>query len=85
MSHSDLERQIVEFVAAPGYRPVKPRVIAKHLHITEDGRQDFKRLLKRLIKAGRIAYGTSHLILPAAVAGERQRKPTARPTTTSDS
>jgi ribonuclease R len=68
MSHSDLERQILDFVAAPGYRPVKPRVIAKHLHITDDGRQDFKRLLKRLIKAGRIAYGPSHLILPATAA-----------------
>jgi ribonuclease R len=67
MSQSDLEQQILDYVGASGYRPVKPRVIAKHLHISEDGRQDFKRLLKRMIKAGRIAYGDSHLILPSTV------------------
>ena len=64
MSQTDLERQILDFVNAAGYRPVKPRVIAKHLHLSDDAQQDFKRVLKRMIKSGRIAYGSSHLILP---------------------
>ncbi len=64
MSHSELEQKILEFVNAANYRPVKPRVIAKQLHLSEDAHQDFKRLLKRLIKSGQLAYGSSHLILP---------------------
>ena len=75
MPNSDLEREILDFVGAPGYRPVKPRVIAKHLHISEDDRPDFKRVLKRLVKSGRLAYGSSHLILPVATLLQAQRKP----------
>lgn len=70
---ADLENRILEFVARPNYQPVKPRVIAKKLGIERDDLPDFKRLLKRLVKAGRLAYGASHLVLPVTNVGHAVR------------
>jgi ribonuclease R len=61
---SDLETRILDHVNQPNYQPVKPRVIAKKLGIAADAVADFKRVLKRLVKQGRLAYGSSHLVLP---------------------
>ena len=63
----DLESRILDHVNQPNYQPVKPRVIAKKLGIAADNLADFKRVLKRLVKQGRLAYGASHLVLPVAV------------------
>jgi ribonuclease R len=63
----DLESRILDHVDQPNYQPVKPRVIAKKLGIAADNLADFKRVLKRLVKQGRLAYGASHLVLPVAV------------------
>ncbi|HEY2147847.1 MAG TPA: ribonuclease R, partial [Pirellulales bacterium] len=70
---ADLENRILEFVARPNYQPVKPRVIAKKLGIERDDLPDFKRVLKRLVKAGRLAYGASHLVLPVTNVGHAVR------------
>ena len=64
MSQSNLESQLLEFVGQTGYKPSKPRVIAKRLGLSEQKSQDLKRTIKRLIKAGRLAYGPNHLLLP---------------------
>jgi ribonuclease R len=63
---NDLESRILDYVGRPNYQPVKPRVIAKKLGIGEDGVSDFKRVLKRLVKSGRLVYGANHLVLPTA-------------------
>ena len=63
----ELESRILDHVNQPNYQPVKPRVIAKKLGIAADNLADFKRVLKRLVKQGRLAYGASHLVLPVAV------------------
>ncbi len=63
---SDLENNILQHVAHPNYRPVKPRVIAKKLGVGEDHLPHFKRTLKRLVKRGLLAYGASHLVLATA-------------------
>jgi ribonuclease R len=65
---TDLESRILDYVGRPNYQPVKPRVIAKKLGISEEGVSDFKRVLKRMVKSGKLVYGASHLVLPTATA-----------------
>jgi ribonuclease R len=69
----DLDNRILEFVGRANYQPVKPRVIAKKLGIDRDHLADFKRVLKAQVKAGRLAYGASHLVLPVANVGHALR------------
>jgi ribonuclease R len=64
MTNNDLETLILEYVLAPGYRPVKPRVIAKRLGLVDDQRDQVRRAVKRLAKQGKLAYGANHLVKP---------------------
>lgn len=65
MSTENWEAGVLGLVGAADYRPVKPRVLAKRLGITEDEKSDFKRLIKKLVKRGKLAYGANHLIAGA--------------------
>ncbi len=65
---NQLEETIFHFVAAPGYRPIKPRNIAQQLKLPKDQLADLKRAIKRLVHQGRIAYGPNHLVIPASAA-----------------
>ena len=64
MSNPDLEKRLLQHVNRANYRPVKPRVIAKQLDLSELEHRDLKKVIKRLVKKGQIAYGKKHLILP---------------------
>lgn len=65
MNTPDYEQAILELVRRPGYRPIKPRVIATRLHAGKDEVAEVKRAVKRLIKQGQLVYGSSHLVSPA--------------------
>lgn len=60
----ELEAQIEQHVMRPEYRPVKPRVIAKKLGIAKEDIRIFKRSLKNLIRTGKLAWGSKHLVTP---------------------
>lgn len=64
MSETSLEARLLALLAEPGYRAVKPRVIAERLELSQDERFELKRLIKRLVKQGKLTYGANHLILP---------------------
>jgi len=66
MQLTELETAVVEFVNRPNYKPVKPRVIAKRLGLDENAATKMKQAVKSLVKAGRIAYGQNHLLVPVA-------------------
>ncbi|MGB7947873.1 MAG: hypothetical protein WCH75_09350, partial [Candidatus Binatia bacterium] len=55
-------------VANPNYQPVKPAVIAKQLGLSGEATQELKRVIKRMVKAGELAWGPSHLVFPPATA-----------------
>ncbi len=59
-----LKQTVLAHVLAPNYRPVKPRVIAKQLKLTEDDHPALKTVLRKLIKEGQLTYGTHHLVGP---------------------
>ncbi len=69
MSTSELETKLLEVVQAPTYRPIKPRAIAKQLDLDDDGVHELKRLVKKLVKRGQLAYGANHLVAPAPQSG----------------
>ncbi|NLF08087.1 MAG: hypothetical protein GX594_08925, partial [Pirellulaceae bacterium] len=54
-----LEESILQLIAAPGYKPVKPRIIAKQLHAES---LEVRKAVKRLVREGRLAYGINHLV-----------------------
>ena len=64
MGTETLESRLLHHVSRAGYKPVKPRVIAKQLKLNDDERRQLKRLVKQLVKKGRLAYGSNHLVQP---------------------
>lgn len=60
----DLQAALLGLVEAPNYRPIKPRAIAKQLKLDDEQTRSLKRVIKALVKSGRIQYAANHLILP---------------------
>ncbi len=68
MTQDSWETPILQLVNQPGYKPVKPRVLAKQLGVPADDAQAFKRLIKKLVKRKLLVYGSNHLIGPPTLA-----------------
>jgi ribonuclease R len=66
MTELPLQQRLLDHVHRPDYQPVKPSVIARQLDLDADDRQLLKRLIKRLIKQGKISFGPGHLVVTAA-------------------
>ncbi len=62
----NLDDAILRHVNDPKYRPVKPKVIAKKLGLVGDDSARLKRSIRKLVKAGKLAYGPQHLVCPIA-------------------
>ncbi|HVX10904.1 MAG TPA: ribonuclease R [Pirellulales bacterium] len=70
----DLVNELLSFVSRPKYRPAKPRQLAKKLNVPEYRLPEFKRIVKDLVKKGRLTYADKHRILPPAGAGQKPHK-----------
>ena len=64
MKHIELERLVLHHVSRPNYRPVKPRTIAKQLELPKTVHADLKKAVKKLVKQGKLSYGSNHLVQP---------------------
>jgi len=64
MEQENLEEQIVALVGAAGYRPMKPRGLLKELRLDEARYGELRRLVKRLVRAGKLRFAANHLLLP---------------------
>src|SRR6478672_10737901 len=71
---SDLRSAVLAHVNDPNYQPVKPAVIAKKLGLANEAAHELKKTIKRMVKAGELAWGPSHLIQSV------ERKPTRKRT-----
>jgi ribonuclease R len=67
-----LEPIVLAHVLGPKYQPVKPKVIAKQLKLPTEQHQALKLAIRRLVKSGKLSYGSGHLVRPA-----QQRSPHA--------
>ncbi len=66
MSENTVQTRLLEYVQRPTYRPVKPKVIAKKMELTEEQLPEFRRALRQLVKQGQLAYGDKHLVKAGA-------------------
>jgi ribonuclease R len=59
-----LEPIVLEHVLRDNYQPVKPRVIAKQLKLPTEQHQALKIAIRRLVKQGKLSFGSGHLVKP---------------------
>ncbi|MBN2579164.1 MAG: ribonuclease R [Pirellulales bacterium] len=64
MDSSALELALLQHVLRRNYRPVKPKVIAKQLGLSKTDAAELKRAVKRLVRRGKLEYGSNHLVRP---------------------
>ncbi|MCA9234444.1 MAG: ribonuclease R [Planctomycetales bacterium] len=60
---SELRDAILRHVNQPGYKPVKPKVIAKRLGLEEDEAGTVRKEVKRLIREKVLKWGPSHQVM----------------------
>ncbi|NUM87983.1 MAG: ribonuclease R [Bdellovibrionales bacterium] len=68
-----MEQAIVKLVHSPDYKPVKPRVIAEKLDVPVEHLRDVKKLIKKMVKRGQLAYGSNHLVAAPGAAPKDNR------------
>ena len=68
-----LEPIVLAHVLAPKYQPVKPRVIAKQLSLPSEQHRALKLAIRRLVKEGKLSYGSGHQVRPPNTNLKRQR------------
>src|SRR5215510_6158141 len=67
-----IEPVVLAHVLGPKYQPVKPRVIAKQLKLPSEQHKALKLCIRRLVKAGKLVYGSGHIVrAPRPAAAER--------------
>lgn len=71
MDSDTIEQRLLALVREVGYRPQKPRVIARQLNLSEEQTRELKRTIKRLVKAGQLSYGANHLVGPPKTSSSR--------------
>ena len=59
----DHRTSVLELVNNPNYQPLKPAVIAKKLGLATEAAAELKKTIKRMVKAGELAWGPSHLVI----------------------
>jgi ribonuclease R len=57
-----LEPLVLAHVLGPKYQPVKPRVIAKQLGLPSEQHKALKLAIRRLVKQGKLSYGSGHQV-----------------------
>jgi ribonuclease R len=70
MDFPSLQQSILTFVNQPGYRPMKPRIIARNLGLDKEEAADVKKAVKRLVRLGQLQYGSNHLVMPVLAAAD---------------
>lgn len=61
----DLTARILTALTRPSYSPVKPKVLAKRMGLTNDDYPEFRKTLRALVKDGRVAVGRGSTISAA--------------------
>ncbi len=72
--NKDLDSQLLQIVNEESYHPVKPKAIARKLNLDADGRRLLRRAVKRLVKRGKIRYGSNHVVYPAVTEAKKKKK-----------
>ena len=60
---SNLEQRVLRHVLSKDYKPAKPRDIGKTLGLDREASKEVRKVVKRLIREGKVAYGPNHIVL----------------------
>ena len=63
----ELRQRVLDHVYHPEFRPSKPREIHRALALPDDDYRGLRKLIKRMVIDGELAYGSNHLVLPLEV------------------
>ncbi|MDO4550909.1 MAG: ribonuclease R [Planctomycetia bacterium] len=63
--------EILQWISRPQYVPVKIPKLAQQIGILKEDLNDFRLLVKRMIKQGLLTYGSGHLVFPITDARRR--------------
>src|SRR5438094_896447 len=77
-SNPELETILLAHVSSPNYKPVKPRTIAKQLKLSQDDHPLLKKAIKKLVKQGKIGYGSNHVVSPSQAPANRAAASSAK-------
>ena len=66
MKESEIEQLVLQYVNRPRYEPVKSRILARNLNLPKDQRDDLKKIVKRLVKEGKLSYSENHKVAAGA-------------------
>ncbi len=58
----DLTARILHALTRPSYSPVKPKVLAKRMGVTNDDYPEFRKILRALVRDGRVAVGRASTV-----------------------
>ena len=61
---SNLASRLTQLLHQPTFQPVKAKVLARRLGVPADEMGDFRRLLQRLAKEGKLQFGRGHVVRP---------------------
>jgi ribonuclease R len=62
-----LEERILACLRDPSYHPLKPKALARRLHIAADGYAEFRDVLKLMVQRGQVEFGIGRVVrLPSS-------------------
>src|SRR5947209_10222663 len=64
-----MKQQILAALARRNYQPLKPKALARQLGVAGGRYDEFRKVLRDLVKQGRVQFGTNHTVRPAPAAG----------------
>jgi len=64
MTDIEIENAVLRLVNGKKYRPGKPREIAKTLGLPPDDTKRIRKVVKKLVKKGKLTYGSNHVVQP---------------------
>lgn len=64
LEHGEIRRLILELVNSPGYRPVKPKGLARQMGIEPEQVKEVRKIVKRMVLRGELAWGSNHMVQP---------------------
>ena len=63
---NSLATRVLEHMALPAYRPAKLRVLARNMGIDEEIYPHLRQVVRGLLSAGAVQYGSNHALIPTA-------------------
>ncbi len=76
----EIRRRLLEIVNAPNYRPQKPKGLLRLMGFAPEDKSVLRRIVRKMVAAGELAYGESHLIRPV-VGPKKARSEGSEPAT----